>query len=663
MCGISAIFRKDSSSRVDPEELRSMSSVISHRGPDDAGFAMLDRGRLGLAQVRLSILDHGMGMQPMFSADGVLTIVFNGEIYDHESHRQSLLKDGHRLRTHSDTEVILGLYERHGLDLFSHLNGEFAFLLWDSRKRRLLAARDRFGVKPLQYLENGNEYIFCSEAKGILSLPRVERSVSPHYLIGPWMGAFRNDITPFSGISHIKPGHFLLIDHQGEKQETRYWRNEYSSDSKMSFEEAKEGVAYHLRAAVKRRMVADVPVATYLSGGIDSALVCGIMAQEGTKRPSAFNLSFAHSIYDESTQATQIAGHFGAELEIVPCSNSDIARNLTATLYHTEVPLTNPSAAGKFVLSRALRDAGHKVSITGEGADEIFAGYANYKLETLWRMSLDPTQNPDELRQLQSRFFEIDTRSEGILWNRSNRWKKLIPLFGFPSFFQQRSAESEKIGRIIFNRGFMPRTSEMSPLYTMATHFDLNWLQSLDPIQASLVLAQSQLHQIVIPTMGDRVEMAHSIEGRTPFLDRDLVEFASKIPPRFFIDMKTLHEKHVLREAFKDFVPPFMRKEHKNPFFSPDWMSIYATPEGKELFHAHYSAPALEKAGIFRPFVLTSVLALMSRLPSGSQLRKRLNLLVGHSFTLQILHDQLIAKRPQGAPGFSMREMRSDIAD
>ena len=297
MCGI-AVIRKWCRPVVSRSDLARMCSAIHHRGPDESGFALLDSNSLGIAHVRLSIVDLEGGQQPMATPDGKVWISFNGEIYDYKSQRDELLELGYPFKTKSDTEVILAAYHYWGLDFLEHLNGEFAFVIWDSNQRRLIAARDPVGVKPLYFKSNSQELLFCSEAKGILSLPRIRRQISPNYLAGTLMGIYDGKDCAFDGIQSVKPGHVMLIGEDGEINSYPWWNPRYEPDPKMSFEDAKDGLRIELRNAIRRRRVADVSVHSYLSGGIDSTLICGLMAEDNTDF-TAYNIGFGKSVYDE----------------------------------------------------------------------------------------------------------------------------------------------------------------------------------------------------------------------------------------------------------------------------------------------------------------------------------------------------------------------------
>jgi asparagine synthase (glutamine-hydrolysing) len=661
MCGIVGIFKKNGD-RVVADDIRMMGSTLLHRGPDEAGYALLGDGQVGFGHLRLSIIDLAGGQQPIYNEDYTVCLVFNGEIYDYSEIRKDLLNRGHSFRTESDSEVIIHLYEEYGLDFFKYLNGEFAFLLWDQGRRRLVAARDRFGVKPLFYRETADEVLFASEAKGILALPRVERHLANDYLTGPLFGVIPPDNSPFAGISALKPGHMLLVDHGFVHPTRPYWQVTFDVLSDMSREEAERGVYEHLEKAVARRMVADVDVGVYLSGGLDSTLVCGLMTA-ATQGVRAFNIGFSGSAYDESSLSSRIARYYGAKFSSIDCSMERMSEHYLQTVYHVELALANPSAMAKLMLSNFVRGQGVKVCLTGEGADEGFGGYAFFKLEKIWQLleSGVASERHHGLGLLE-RMKQIDHRSRGILWDSDLPWRKGPRSLGYANYQHIRAWYSHRYVQRIFNRKVRRLTTDDSPLRVFEKHFINDAMGGLDPFNASRVVAMGQLSGYVIPSLGDRVEMAHSVECRTPFLDRDLVEFIAKIPPKYFIDMENLREKDLLRRATDRLLPDFVKGEHKHPFFSNNWRAFYRTRRGRDLVDELTSVSALKKSGIFNPKWISIYLALWKSAPESSKFFKRLDLFVGFVIGTQALNALFIAGCPRGDREFPMvdRTVRKD---
>ena len=658
MCGINMILKKDHSP-AEREDITRMCSAISHRGPDGAGYALLDGGALAFGHVRLSIIDIQEGDQPLYNEDGSICISFNGEIYDYKQLREELICQGHRFRTHSDTEVIVHLYEQHGMDFIHQLNGEFAFVLWDGRNRRLLAGRDRCGVKPLFYWETEQEILISSEVKGIFALNRVPRSINPDYMIGPMLGVFPRAISAFAGIHNLNPGHFLVVDSAHPSREVSYWEPTFKTNPKISFSEAKDEVRRLFTRAVERRMVADVPVGTYLSGGLDSTLVCGLSAAQ-TSKLKAFSVGFGKTIYDETDAARITATHYGAQFEAIDCSNEVLAETFLKTIFHIEQPIANPNSIAKQVLSRLVRSKGYKVCLTGEGSDEIFGGYAYFKLERIWRMLLAGGEQARQARALWKQFKQLEIASEGILWNRSNHWRKLDCVFGYPSFQQMRAVDTSRGMNWILTPEVVEHASYPTPYDYFLAECPPQQLSQLDPFNATKRITFNQLVSYIIPCLGDRVEMANSVECRTPFLDRDLIEFASTVSPSHFMDIDHLMEKLLLRAAFADVLPPVVAGTHKYPFLSPNWLSFSRTAEGSRLFREFLSPERLRASGLFRPAIIRHALGCWKWLPKPAFIL--IDTLAGIVLGMQALHYLFIENQIVTDPNFAIRD-RSWSAD
>jgi len=654
MCGISAIYRLD---RNIPEtdDIRRMSSVIVHRGPDGAGFARMGNGSVLLGHVRLSIIDLSAGAQPMFNETHSIGITFNGEIYDYQAYRDELIAQGHSFRTQSDTELIIHLYEQHGMKFLEKLNGEFAFFLFDEDRNQLIAARDRLGVKPLFFTKCGHELIFASEVKSILALDRIPRAISPDYLVGTHLGAFPYGISAFEGIQSVKPGHYLVAGPGSVGKQQPYWQPSFETKRDLSFDEAKARVHELFLAAVKRRMVADVPVGTYLSGGLDSSLICATMASLGARPFKSFNVGFKDPRYDESPLAKRVAAHFGAEFETIPCGMEDMVEEYERTIDHTEMALVNPSAIAKEMLSRLVRSQGYKVCITGEGSDEVFGGYPYFKQEAIWRMLLDPGQH-NQGAQLWKRFTREERNTEGALWHRGNSWENEKHWFGYPSFHQMRLQESGRKAAGILSGTVIDAASFPTPSGFFVNMHDGERMRALHPFNATKLVAFSQLSNYIIPTLGDRVEMANSVECRTPFMDRDLVDYVGTAPPTYLLNISELREKFLLREAFHATLPGFIAKERKRPFLGQGWRDFARTRRGAELFNDFTSRSAIERAGLFTPTIVPWIRRLWMLLPQRSVMWKKVDILAGLILGTQVLHEHFVVRGVKGDPIFAMED-------
>ncbi len=656
MCGINVV-KNLSGKPVAVADLRTMCSVIEHRGPDGGGFAVLDQGSLGFAHVRLSVIDLVTGAQPLSSADGQVTIVFNGELYDYQHHRDELVRLGHQFRTTSDTEVLLHLYMEHGVESFARLNGEFAFVIWDARFQRLIAVKDRFGMKPLYFHRTADELFFVSEIKSLFALPRVKRAFDPDFFVSAYFGTFTPETHVFKDVLPLPPGHYVCLERGVWSAPQPYWKPTFATRASMTLEEAAEGVREQFTRAVARRMVADVPVGTYLSGGIDSTLVCAVMSQLST-RVRSFNIGFGNTTYDESALARRIARHYDAQFETVDCTSERLANNFERTVRHVEQPIVNPNSIAKEILSGLVREQGYKVCLTGEGSDEVFGGYPYFKQELLWEMMNDGT--PDEVqlgKSLLKKFCEMEKRSEGFHWNRDVKGREPLP--GYlkrANFYYSRMQASKAFIKKLYTPEFLKTTSVKSPLEYFEKTFDTAELQPLQSFNATKLMTYQQLSQYIIPCVGDRVDMANSIESRIPFLDHELVDFVSQIPPEHFMNIRELKEKNLLRLAFSELLPDFMKSEHKHPFMSPNWYRLYETPLGRAQFDDLLNADLVREVGIFRQSFISVARLLWKLLPRWTTRWRRIDTAMGQVCSIHLLYRIMLKSPHKGDAHFQLTD-------
>ena len=658
MCGIAVVVDR-AGGRVDRAWLARMASTQAHRGPDQAGYATSTRGEAGLAHVRLAILDREGGLQPMRCARSSRLIIFNGEIYDHEALRRELGEAGYPFRTRSDTEVILAAYDRWGADCPAHLNGEFAFVIWDETTRTVFAARDAAGTKPLFWHEGGGRLSLASEGKAILALPWVERALSKDFLCGPFFGVYPRAVSAFEGVHCLAPGESLVAA-QGQAVRTGPWGparfapERGGCDPAMGIEEARALVRREVTAAVERRRVADVPVHVYLSGGVDSTILCGLLAR-GQPELTAFHIGFDDPKLDETQRAREVAAFHGARFEVVRFGAADLAADLERTLWHTELPVGNPNSVARLALSRLARDHGAKVCLTGEGADELFGGYPYFKLEALWRR-WEGASGPEArtCRDLWRRFQAMEQASKGLGWYPGSAWRRAPRTFGFASFNELRALRVRGMHRRLLRADRLALTDADDPAARFYADLDPLALRSLHPMQVSRLIADRQLAGYLIPNLGDRVEMAHGIEGRLPFLDTRLRAAVETIPPEHHLDLAHLREKRLLHEAFPDMIPPGAGPLHKHPFLAPGWSEVSQTKLGRALFEAHLSPTAIRDAGIFRALPLRVLRTVWPWLPRASNLRRQLDILLGSALGVQVLHARFVAQTIPSDPEFPL---------
>jgi len=647
MCGIAAIVKRDGGMVV-REDLARMASLLHHRGPDEAGFVLLDQGRTGFAHTRLSILDIATGQQPMRDALGCAWITFNGEIYNHEELRRQLQGLGQVFRTRSDTEVLLGAWNAWGEGMLERLNGEFAFVIHDIKKKSLFAARDPAGVKPLFYRLTEQELLIASEAKAILGLERVPRALSRAFLTGPFLGVYPEAVCAFEGIESLEPGGCLRL-HDGRFEKRRWWRLAFRPDERMDFEEARQGFRREFESAVLRRSQADVPVQVYLSGGVDStAITAALSRARGAGNPlTAYHISFSDSELDEAPVAVRIAQALGAKLEVISFRREDLVTGLERAVFHTELPIANPNTISKLALSGLVRARGDKVCLTGEGADELLGGYAYFKLEQLWIEALQGGERGQFAIRLLQQFEREEQRSKGVSWYPGLPWRKGPYRLGYPCFNEYRASKVRGAQFKLLDHKRLGLTKADDPWGLFTRLFSSETLGSQEPFDISREIAFHQLTGYLIPNLGDRVEMANSVECRTPFLDRELMEYIARVPARHLLDLQRLREKKLLHAAVSDLLPPFMAEVHKHPFLAPGWSELRQAPGGRALFAEHLSGRAIREAGILSPRAFGALQGLWGLTPRSSLLRKQLDLLLGLGLSLQVLHRKFIARRPE----------------
>jgi asparagine synthase (glutamine-hydrolysing) len=579
MCGIAGYFG-DIGEKADARTvLARMIGAIRHRGTDDSGI-FAGHGA-GLAHARLSIVDLSGGVQPMATEDGVLSVTFNGEIFNYIELRQELMARGHVFRTQSDTEVILHAYRAWGADCVSRFNGDFAFALWDSRAQRLMLARDRMGVRPLFYTRVGEALYFASEAKALLQAPGVAAEldeVALDQIFTFWFPLAPR--TPFKNISELPPAHVLMVTPQ-KIEIRRYWQLEYphAEDAGALDARSETAIAEELRALLKDataiRLRADVPVGSYLSGGLDSSIVTAQAKALAPSRLSTFSVTFDSPEFDESAQQLEMVRALGTEHSSVACTSDTIAASFPDVIRHTERPILRTAPAPLFALSKLVRERGLKVVLTGEGADEVFAGYDIFK--------------EAKLRRFCAR--QPDSRIRPLLFKRLYPYLPNVqdqPLPYLQAFFATGHARP---GDPLFSHAPRFKTTSGAKLFFSGDlRKSLLGYDAVAELRASLPwdftrwhpLSQAQyletaflLPGYILSSQGDRVAMAHAVEGRFPFLDHRVVECATRIPPA--LKIRGLREKHILRESTKHLLPQAIVNRTKQPYRAPEALSFFGT--------------------------------------------------------------------------------------
>jgi asparagine synthase (glutamine-hydrolysing) len=580
MCGIVAFFSRRQP--VSESALTRATESLYHRGPDGQRRWISADGTVGLGHARLSIIDLSTGDQPIASEDGRMRIVVNGEFYGYEAIQRDLEARGHLLRTKSDSEIALHLYEDFGAQCLHHLRGEFAMVLWDETRRAIFAARDRFGIKPLFYAWHQDTLYFASEAKALFAAGVPARWDEESVFNSVAFGGHQVR-TLFDGVHQIPPGHFMIAT-DGHVQVTQYWDFDYPRAGQPAAARSDADHAAEFRSAlqeaVRIRLRADVPVGVYLSGGLDSCAVLGLAARHHPEPIRAFTLTFEQAAYDEGPIAKEMAELTGAHFCTVPIRQRDLADHFTPAIQQAETLCVNAHGVAKYLLSRAVRDAGYKVVITGEGSDEILGGYPHFRRDMLLydREGQDPAAIAELLEWLDSQ----NKVSRGLLLpdGEVGPVDRVRRILGYvPSWIETFASRAAKM-RPLLAGDFLDRFGRLEGTYAFLDDIDVRGqLGGRSPLNQSLYLwSKTALSGYILTMLGDRMEMAHSIEGRVPFLDHHVVELLCAQP--IHMKIKGMTEKYVLREAVRDVITDTVYRRQKHPFLSPP-----ATLTPDESFH------------------------------------------------------------------------------
>ena len=577
MCGLVGCFDLRGEDRIDPEVIRAMAASVVHRGPDSEGAFIAPN--VGFGFQRLSILDLEGGDQPLFSEDGNVVVVCNGEIYNHRELRRELEARGHVFRTRTDVEVLVHLYEERSLEMCGLLNGQFAFALLDRRRGRLFMARDPFGICPLFYTVVDGLLIFASEIKAILRHPlaharrRVDLTGLDQVLSFPGLVSPR---TLFQGVSSLPGGHHLVA-RDGDVRETEYWDLDYP---RMADAPAPRPESYYVEAlgglfeeSVKRRLQADVPVGYYLSGGLDSSMIAGMVHRlSNGERRHSFSIGFEDGRISETRFQQAMARRVGSLHREITFDWSEIAERLPAMVYHCECPVKEAYNTCSMALSGAARGAGVPVILTGEGADELFAGYVGYRFDAERRADATDLEG----------MLEEDARER--LWGDR---------------------------RVLYETDYHALRETKTALYSEGANELLDGFDALEhaPVKRERIVGRHPVHQRsyldfklrlsdhLVGDHGDRMALANSVEARYPFLDLPLVEFAREVPPE--LKLKGLSEKYILKRVAEGLVPREIVEREKYGFHAPG--SPYLLRRGVEWIGDMLSYDRIRRQGFLNP--------------------------------------------------------------
>lgn len=658
MCGIAGIV--DPSGRTEAPSvglLRSMIGAVSHRGPD--GYGYYRDLQCGMAHARLSVIDLASGQQPMGNEDGTLWIVLNGEIFNYRELRRELESIGHTFRTTSDTEVVLHAVESWGEGSFSRFNGQWALALWDTRRRELTLSRDRVGICPLFTRRVAGRVWFGSEVKSIFADRSVARAIDPRGIdqtMTYWASVAPQSV--FQGIEEFPPGRVRVYGPRGIVRDSRYWQLSFSGGSAAAVASRPvRETAHTLRRKLEestalRALRADVPVGCYISGGLDSSLVARLARESVSGRFSTFAICFDDPSFDESPYQRLMAREIGSdhiELRITP---SDIARVFPEVVRHAERPLLRTAPAPMYLLSGAVRAAGIKSVLTGEGADEFFAGYDLFreaKIREFW--SRDPSSRIRPL--LFDRIYPYlakSPRQGGDL--ARDFWRQGLDRAGRPGFSHDPRWRSTATLKRFFTAGAR-EAIERDPAPDILDHLPEEFSRWDVVEQAQYLEIVTLFCGYLISSQGDRMLMAHGVEGRFPFLDPEVIDFANGLP--VLQKLPGLDEKRILKRAARELLPERILARKKQPYRAPDAV-CFVGRDAPEYVGDALSRRSLERAGLFDPGAVEALAAKISRRLEGGDgaISNTDNMSLLGILSTQLLHAAFV-ESDGGAPGTPVR--------
>ena len=644
MCGISGILNLKNPASINTDHLRRMTFALRHRGPDETGAYVDDW--VGLAQSRLSIIDLSGGSQPIHNEDKTLWIVFNGEIFNYPEIREALIKLGHKFYTVSDTEVILHLYEEKKEKCLNDLNGQFAFVIWDSIKKVFFAARDRVGILPFFYKTENEKLLFASEAKAIIEISSAQTTFDPiglDQIFTLWTNLPGR--TAFKNINELAPGHYLKFSPGKEVSLNRYWSLPYNRNllsEEKSIPEFTNEISDLMKDSIRIRLRADVPVGSYLSGGLDSAGITAFVKNYFNNELRTFGITFQEESFDESKFQNLMIRHLNTNHSEVHATNEDIGKYFSDVVYFGEKPIIRAAPVPLYLLSKKVREEGYKVVLTGEGADEIFGGYNIFKetkVRKFWSVYPASQLRPKLLQKLYPYIFKdkrlaqtlqsffklgIDDPTNSffshiVRWNNNTRLKK---------FFSDDL--NEKIGT--YNayddlKSILPKD------------FD-NWDYVYKAQYLEIITFMSNY---LLSSQGDRMAMANSVELRVPYLDHRIIEYMATVPSRFKI--RGLNEKYLLKKVLKDLLPIQIVNRPKNPYRAPIRNSLF---KNKFLdINFLFSEKEISKAGVFNPAKVKMLINKVERTENLSELD---NMALAGIISTQFLHNHFINYKKLNVP-------------
>jgi asparagine synthase (glutamine-hydrolysing) len=646
MCGIAGLVGFDGR-RPDAAMLRQMIRAIAHRGPDAAETFHDDH--VGLAHARLSIIDHSGGGQPMSNENGSLWVTFNGEIFNFVELRAELIGLGHKFASQSDTEVILHAYREWGESCVRHFNGQWAFAVWDARERTLFLSRDRLGVRPLFYTWANGQFLFASEVKSLLVHPDVRRDIDPlalDQLFTLWTTVPPRTI--FRDIFELPPAHNLTV-HEGQAVTQRYWHLDYvPDDPPLSDEEYADQLLELLIDATRLRLRADVPVGAYLSGGLDSSLTTALIRKFTDAPLRTFSVTFDDAEFDESRFQQDVVTRLNTNHQSIRCTSGDIGRVFPDVIRHAEKPMLRTAPAPLFLLSKLVREQGYKVVVTGEGADEMLGGYDIFKeakVRRFWGRQFDSKFRPQLLNKLYPYLPNLQAQSPAY---RQAFFNVRPQDLGSPFFSHLPRWELTAKLKQFFSPDLKAEIGDYNVYEELLAKLPIEYARWPAFCQAQYLETTLLLPGYILASQGDRVAMAHSVEGRFPFLDYRVAEFAARLPTR--LKMHGLNEKHLLKKVARDLVPESVLNRSKQPYRAPDAKSFVKADSPREPLDYVSDLLSIDRIVDTGLFASGAVEWLVKKLRGGQITGIKDNMALVGILSTQILADQFLDPQPQSSP-------------
>ncbi|MEW4924512.1 asparagine synthase (glutamine-hydrolyzing) [Algibacter sp. 2305UL17-15] len=593
MCGINGIINKTSCSENEiTAALTKMNNLIIHRGPDEDGFIATkqDNFSLGMAMRRLSIIDLSTGKQPIYSDDKKIVIVFNGEIYNYRELKSKLEESGTVFKTNSDTEVILRLYEKHGVESFKWLDGMFGFSIYDQHKNKVFIARDFFGEKPLYYTSTSKQFIWASELKSIVNVldfkPEISKKGVNLFLRLTYIPA---PYSIYDNIFKLEANHYIAYDLKTNAHKVHEICQEtLPKEENISFEDAKKHVKDLVYESVNSRSIADVPLGTFLSGGVDSSIVSLCLSQSATKKIETFSIGFKEAKMDETAKSQLVAKMIGSNHHEFKIGEDDLKNNIHEILLNFDEPFSDTAALPTYFVSKKTRDY-VKVALTGDGGDEVFGGYNKYYVGKMNTRYTNIVPKPIHNILLNSSKFLLATKND----NRGKRFK-------IKKMLKSVSYEGDQYWDII---SLANTEKELSEILTQPYYIDNLYGEYKDTLYSNKAESLTEFRHVdkILSLEGgmlakvDRTSMQNSLECRAPFLNKKLWDYTNTLPESYL--MKGWNKKHILKEAFKDQFPDEFLEKSKKGFGSPvgNWLKSSLKKELESYIEPNY----LSNQGIF----------------------------------------------------------------